>query len=81
MADIPLCPPWWPEFIWRLIRRGPRRSPLPDPWVVDVTEELLVALQGYHAASTMSEKLRPEIQHEAVERMQQAVTQLAEGRG
>ncbi len=80
MDDIPLCPPWWPGIIWWLIRRGPR-GPVPNPWVIDVTEELLVALQGYHVAATMSEKVRPEAQREAVERMQQAVAKLAEGRG
>jgi hypothetical protein len=28
MDDIPLCPPYWPELIWRLIHHLP---PPPDP--------------------------------------------------
>jgi len=28
MDDIPLCPPYWPDLIWRLIHKLP---PPPDP--------------------------------------------------
>jgi hypothetical protein len=82
MDDIPFCPPWWPDFIWSLLhRRGPRGGggvPVPVPWIVETTESLLLALNAYHVAATLGEKVRGEVRRDAVERMQEAVARLAE---
>jgi hypothetical protein len=84
MDDVPLCPTWWPDFVWWLLHRprGPGPiGPLLDPRIIEATESLLIALHGYHLAPSMGEKLRPDVQRDAVERMQEAVAALAQGRG
>lgn len=79
-----LCPPWWPDLIWRLLHHH-FPDPPPEEWkkrVMGPAEEMLGALAIYVQAQAFfgaeQEKLRVQIQHAAVEQMSNAVKQLAQ---
>jgi hypothetical protein len=82
MDDIPICPLWWPELIWRLIHH-----PEPPPWwksvskdIREATEELLAGLATYHQVQMLgpkAEKVQAEVRRAAVEQMGNALQQLA----
>lgn len=45
--DIDICPPWWPEILWRILHHGPRPpEPPPDPWL----EDLLIVVSIHELA-------------------------------
>jgi hypothetical protein len=54
MDDIPLCPPYWPELIWRLIHHLP---PIPDPDPDPVYRSELFRQLDSHFASIAVEAL------------------------
>ncbi len=78
-----LCPPWWPSLIWWLIHH--HHEPEPEEWlkrVKEPTEEILVSLATYVQAGAFlgakQAKLREQVQHTAVERLNNAVQQLSQ---
>jgi hypothetical protein len=54
MDDIPLCPPYWPELIWRLIHKVP---PPPDPDPDPIYRSKLFLELDSHFASIAVEAL------------------------
>ena len=85
MDDIELCPPWMSEIVWWLINHPPHHVPIQDKErLVEATETLLVALQGFHYAHVYAvgpkhdETLRLQLQEAAVQQMTMAVQQLSE---
>ena len=58
MDDVPLCPPWWPEVLWRLhfppphIIDGGGGSPVNRPPDVN---RILLALQTYSSSYHVSD--------------------------
>lgn len=55
--DGDICPPWWPDLLWRLFHRRP--GPPPPPWI----EDLFVVIAINELAGSLSnEKLGRQIQ-------------------
>lgn len=78
-----LCPPWWPDLIWKLLHHHFPDPPDPE-WLKRVErpiEQLLGSLAIFVEAETFvdkgQEKLRAQMQHAALEQMQAAVGQMA----
>ncbi len=46
--DGEMCPPWWPDLLWRLFHRRP--GPPPPPWV----EDLLIVLSISELAGSLT---------------------------
>lgn len=47
--DIDICPPWWPDVLWRIFHRHPGPPPPPDPWL----EDLLVVVSIHELAGQL----------------------------
>lgn len=72
--DIPLCPTVWPEHLIDIIRR--HQGPLPDPWKIQVTDALLVAINLYHTAPYLTDQgASRELQRIAVAQLKVATAQ------
>ena len=80
MDDVPLCPPWWPDFLWWWLHHFPVPNP-PDPWreiTLEATEAILVALNGYATASALEPELRAEAQQFHARQIAAAAAKLQE---
>ena len=84
MDDVELCPLWWPEIVWWFINHPPHHVPIQDKErLVEATETLLVALQGFHYAPVYAvgpkhDETRQKLQQATVHEMTKAVEQLSE---
>ncbi len=78
MDDIPFCGNVWPDHLIDLIlkRRHPEPGPFPEPWKVQVTDALLVALNLYHTAPYLTDpKAGKELQRIALDQLKEATAQ------
>jgi hypothetical protein len=75
-VDVDICPPYWPELIWRLTHRpGP---PPPPPWL----EELFLMISiDQMAAALPSREVGERIRQVTSESIKQIGATIAKGRG
>jgi hypothetical protein len=72
--EVPLCPTVWPEHLIDIIRH--HHGPLPDPWKVQVTDAILVAINLYHTAPFVTDQgSSKELQRIAVAQLKAATDQ------
>lgn len=74
MDEIPFCGTVWPQHLIDIIRH--HHGPFPDPWKVQVTDAILVAINLYHTAPFVTDQgASRELQRTAVAQLKAATAQ------
>ena len=74
MDEFPYCGTVWPQHLIDIIRH--HLGPSPDPWKVQVTDAILVAINLYHTAPFVTDQgASRELQRMAVAQLKAATAQ------
>ena len=74
MDDAPRCGTVWPQHLIDIILHRPH--PEPDPWKIEVTDAILVAINLYHTAPFVTDQgASRELQRMAVAQLKAATAQ------
>jgi hypothetical protein len=74
MDEVPFCGTVWPQHLIDIIL--PHHGPVPDPWKVQVTDAILVAINLYHTAPYITDQgASKELQRMAVAQLRAATAQ------
>ena len=76
MDEILYCGTVWPQHLIDIIRHLPHQGPSPEPWKVQMTDAILVAINLYHTAPFVTDQeAGKELQRMAVAQLKAATAQ------
>ena len=85
MDDVPLCPPWWPSFLWWILRHHVGPPPPPNgngpiydkERAIEATEQILVGLQTFHYSSSVASSIRSDVRESGLGQIAKGLEQLS----